>query len=92
MLDNNEADVLLWISTYSPEHVPPKTKARVILIGHPKMKVPGHVDVYIPVGIPGIDHTGLACRTDPLENFATLIYLPQVMSLNKLQSLSSHGD
>jgi formylmethanofuran dehydrogenase subunit B len=64
MLDNNEADLLLWVSTYSPEHVPPKTKARVILIGHPKMKVPGHVDVYIPVGIPGIDHTGLACRTD----------------------------
>jgi formylmethanofuran dehydrogenase subunit B len=64
MLSNNETDVVLWISTYNPEDIPPKTNARVILIGHPKMKVPGYVDVYIPVGIPGIDHTGLACRTD----------------------------
>ena len=64
MLNNNETDVVLWISTYNPEDIPPKTKARVIVIGHPKMKVPSYVDVYIPVGIPGIDHTGLACRTD----------------------------
>ena len=64
MLDNNEADVLLWISIYSPDHIPPKTKARVIVIGHPKMKVPSYVDIFIPVGIPGIDHAGLACRTD----------------------------
>ena len=64
MLDNNEADTLVWLSTYSPNDLPPKTKARIIVVGHPKMKVPSNVDVFIPVGIPGIDHTGLACRTD----------------------------
>ncbi|MEM7304490.1 MAG: hypothetical protein AAF372_03060, partial [Pseudomonadota bacterium] len=64
LLKNNEVDTLLWISTYNPEDIPPKTKARIILIGHPKMKVPRSIDVFIPIGIPGIDHSGLACRTD----------------------------
>ena len=87
MLNNNEADTLVWVSTYRPEHVPPKTKARVILIGHPKMKVPAYVDVYIPAGIPGIDHTGLACRTDsvatlPLKKLRD-INLPAASSILK---------
>ncbi|MEM8844544.1 MAG: hypothetical protein AAGB35_05810 [Pseudomonadota bacterium] len=64
MLQNGEADTLVWLSTYSPDDLPPKTDARTIVIGHPKMKVPSSVDVFIPVGIPGVDHSGLACRTD----------------------------
>ncbi len=63
MLQNNEADCLLWISTYNAEDVPPKHNAPSIVIGHPNMKC-DNADVFIPAGVPGIDHRGLACRTD----------------------------
>jgi len=68
MLQNNEADCLLWISTYNSSDIPPKHNAPTIVFGHPNMKCES-ADVFIPVGVPGIDHRGLACRTD---NVATL--------------------
>ena len=68
MLENKEADCLLWIATYNSEDVPPKHDLPTIVLGHPNMQCET-VDVYIPVGVPGIDHRGLACRTD---NVATL--------------------
>ena len=63
MLNNNEIDSLVWISTYRSDDLPPKTEAPTIVLGHPKMEC-SNVAVFIPVGIPGIDHRGLACRTD----------------------------
>lgn len=69
MLQNKEADTLVWITTYNSNDNPPETDIPTIVIGHPKMKCANHVDVFIPTGIPGIDHRGLACRTD---NVATL--------------------
>ncbi len=69
MLQNNEADALLWIATYNSSDLPPETSVPTIVIGHPNMKCNSDVQVYIPTGVPGIDHRGLACRTD---NVATL--------------------
>ena len=63
MLQNKEADSLVWIATYSPEDSPPETTVPTIVLGHPKMSC-DNAAVFIPVGIPGIDHRGLACRTD----------------------------
>jgi len=63
MLQNNETDCLLWISSYSAEDVPPQHNAATIVLGHPNMKCE-QAEVYIPIGIPGIDHRGLAFRTD----------------------------
>lgn len=63
MLENQEADCLLWISTYSSNDVPPNYDIPTIVLGHPNMKCES-ADVYLPVGVPGIDHRGLACRTD----------------------------
>ena len=63
MLQNKEADCLLWISSYNPDDIPPQNNASMIVLGHPNMKC-DEADVFIPVGIPGIDHRGLACRTD----------------------------
>ena len=68
MLKNKEVDCLVWIATYSSEDSPPETDAPTIVLGHPKMACK-NAAVFIPVGIPGIDHRGLACRTD---NVATL--------------------
>jgi formylmethanofuran dehydrogenase subunit B len=64
MLENNEADSLVWLSTYSADDVPPDTNVPTIVLGHPNMQVSQHTAVFIPVGVPGIDHRGLACRTD----------------------------
>ena len=68
MLQNQEADCLLWVATYNSDDVPPKHDIPTIVLGHPNMKCK-LADVYLPVGVPGIDHRGLACRTD---NVATL--------------------
>ena len=47
---------------------PPKHNIPTIVLGHPNMNCES-AEVYLPVGVPGIDHRGLACRTD---NVATL--------------------
>lgn len=64
MLDNGEADALLWISSFQPEKAPPASAASTIFIGHAAMKFDNEPDVFIPVGIPGIDHAGTMFRID----------------------------
>ncbi|PKO46176.1 MAG: formylmethanofuran dehydrogenase [Betaproteobacteria bacterium HGW-Betaproteobacteria-22] len=56
-------DALLWVSTFNP-HPPPESEAPTIVIGHPGMRFKYEPDVFIPVGIPGVDHTGLMFRLD----------------------------
>ena len=63
MILKQETDCLLWIATYNPNNAPPDTDIPTIVLGHPKMNFE-QADVYIPVGVPGIDHRGLACRAD----------------------------
>ncbi len=68
MLANNEADCLLWIANYHSEDEPPNTNIPNIVLGHPNMNA-NNATVFIPCGVPGVDHRGLACRAD---NVATL--------------------
>ena len=89
MLENKEADSLVWISTYSSSDVPPETDIPTIVIGHPAMQTTNNVDVFIPVGIPGIDTRGLACRADsvatlPLQKLRENKLLAASDVLNKL--------
>lgn len=69
MLANGDVDSMLWIGTYHSQDMPPDTKIPTIVLGHPNMHCTQTPAVFIPVGVPGIDHRGLACRTD---NVATL--------------------
>jgi formylmethanofuran dehydrogenase subunit B len=64
LLKNNEADALLWVSTFNPEKLPPKANIPSIVIGHPNMQTQVNADVFIPVGTAGIDHTGTMFRID----------------------------
>lgn len=64
MLNNGEADVLLWVQAFNANAVPPETTIPTIVIGRTGMTFSNQPDVYIPVGTPGIDHTGHAYRTD----------------------------
>lgn len=56
-------DAVLWVSTFNP-HLPPSTDLPLIVIGHPNMKFDRVPDVFIPVGIPGVDHIGTIFRMD----------------------------
>ncbi len=72
-LASNEADLLVWIASYSPDLVPPDTGLPTIVLGPPGMNLPGSPAVFIPVGTPGIDHSGQLIRCDsvvslPLRN------------------------
>lgn len=64
MLDKGEADALLWISSFHPEKTPPASTAPTIVIGHAAMQFEHEPDVFIPVGVPGIDHAGTMFRID----------------------------
>lgn len=64
LLNSQEADALLWISTFNPERTPPEADAPTIVIGHPGMKLAYEPAVFIPAGIPGVDHAGIMFRSD----------------------------
>lgn len=64
LLESGEADSLLWINSFSADKSPPATKTPTIVIGHPAAKFEQEPDVFIPVGIPGIDHAGTMFRID----------------------------
>ncbi len=66
MLDNGEADALLWISSFDARRLPPETKIPAIVLGRVGMKVPKHTQVFIPIATPGADHAGHFYRSDKI--------------------------
>lgn len=64
MLAENEADLLLWVSSFNIEVTPPQSAATTVVLGRSGMTFEQEPEVYIPVGVPGIDHAGRAFRTD----------------------------
>lgn len=64
LLASHEADSLLWISSFTPERLPPATTIPTIVLGHAAMKFQREPDVFIPVAIPGLDHHGTMFRVD----------------------------
>lgn len=83
----NQCDALVWVSCFNP-HLPPQTEAPTIVIGHPGMQFEKVPDVFIPVGVPGFDTSGLMFRMDssitlPLKkiNDRTLPSLEEVIAM-----------
>ncbi len=66
MLQKNEADALLWVSSFNEKRAPPKTAAPTVVLGRSGISFSREPDVYIPVATPGIDHSGHVYRTDNL--------------------------
>jgi formylmethanofuran dehydrogenase subunit B len=62
VLAEGRADALFWVSSFDPGKTPPAGKRPTVVLGHPAMRV--DCDVFIPVGIPGIDSAGHLFRTD----------------------------
>lgn len=57
------ADALLWLATLDPATAPPPGSIPRVVIGHPALAARS-AEVYIPAGIPGIDHAGQLIRGD----------------------------
>ena len=64
MLEEQEADALFWISSFSVDRLPPPNQAATVVIGHPNMKLDVEPDVFIPIAIPGLDSRGIQFRSD----------------------------
>jgi formylmethanofuran dehydrogenase subunit B len=64
MLDEGEVDLLLWVSSFNTAGTPPKTDATTVVLGRSGMTFEQEPEVFIPVGVPGIDHIGRTFRCD----------------------------
>ena len=64
MLAEKEADMLIWVSSFNVEVTPPKSEATTVVLGRSGMRFEQEPEVFIPVGVPGIDHAGRTFRTD----------------------------
>ncbi len=64
MLENGEADALVWVQAFNTSALPPETDAPTVVIGRSGMRFKREPTVFIPVGTPGIDHAGHAYRLD----------------------------
>lgn len=70
MIAAGEGDCLVWVSCFSVDLGPPKTKLPLIVIGTPGLKSGSIPDVFIPVGTPGVDHAGRIVRCDSVVSLA----------------------
>ncbi len=64
LLGSREVDALLWLSAYNCANTPPDTDLPTVVLGRSGMTFDQTPQVYIPVGVPGIDHAGHTYRLD----------------------------
>lgn len=64
MLGAGEGDVLVWVSSFTPDLGPPPAKVPTVVLATPGVKLPATPAVYIPIGTPGADHAGRIVRCD----------------------------
>ncbi|MGH8247180.1 MAG: formylmethanofuran dehydrogenase subunit B [Gammaproteobacteria bacterium] len=64
MLGSGGADALLWISCFDPDRVPSAPSVPTILLGQANASAIRDAEVFLPAGVPGIDHRGNQSRMD----------------------------
>jgi formylmethanofuran dehydrogenase subunit B len=64
LLASGEADALLWVSSFDERRGPPAAGVPTVVLGRPGMRFEREPEVFIPVGVPGLDHAGHFFRTD----------------------------
>jgi formylmethanofuran dehydrogenase subunit B len=68
LIDDGEADSLLWISAFRAADLPVETGIPTIAVVAPGTAFRREPEVYIPVGIPGLDHGGHIVRADSVTS------------------------
>lgn len=64
LIDDREADLLLWVSSLNPDLVPRSRPDATIVLGHPAMRLEREPEVFVPVGVPAFDHPSHLFRSD----------------------------
>lgn len=64
MAGTDEADLLVWLASFTPDLTPPPTKLPMVVLATPGLKLASTPAVLIPVGTPGADHAGRLVRCD----------------------------
>lgn len=64
MIEEGEADAVLWISSFGKAALPDLRGIPAVLMAPPTGAPDRPVCAYVPVGVPGIDHAGQIFRTD----------------------------
>ena len=89
LIDEKEIELVIWINSFNEKKIIINKKIKTVLIGIPTHPQKKDVDIFIPVGTPGLDHNSHLLRIDkvvslPLKKIRN-ISLPSVdYVLNKV--------
>jgi formylmethanofuran dehydrogenase subunit B len=64
LIKNKNVELVIHINSLSMNKLKLDAKLTNIVIGHPNSKFSSMPDIFIPIGIPGIDYKGIMFRTD----------------------------
>ncbi len=64
LLAQHQADLILWVAGFDATRVPPTTGVPRIVLGRADLPLTEEPAVFIPIGIPGVDHGGHLFRSD----------------------------
>lgn len=65
LLQQGEADLLVWLSTLNDDP-PPAASAATLVLGHPGTRLEREPEVFIPLAVPGVHRAGAVHRGDGL--------------------------
>ena len=89
LIDKKEIELAIWVNSFNEKKIIINKKIKTVLIGIPTHPQKKDVDIFIPVGTPGLDHNSHLLRIDkvvslPLKKIRN-ISLPSVdYVLNKV--------
>ena len=92
LIDKKEIELAIWINSFNKKKIIVNKKIKTVLIGIPTHPQKKDVDIFIPVGTPGLDHNSHLLRIDkvvslPLKKIRN-ISLPSVdYVLNKAEEI-----
>lgn len=68
LVADGAVDSLTWVSAFRADDLPVDAGVPTIVVGAPGIDFRREPEVYIPVGIPGLDHDGHVVRTDTVAS------------------------
>ncbi|MDZ7736049.1 MAG: hypothetical protein U5P41_08045 [Gammaproteobacteria bacterium] len=91
MLESGAADSIVWLSTLNADNKMPSTSIPSVVIADSDKAFGNEPDVFIPAGIPGVDHTGAPIRADsvvslPLQKLRDSHYPPAAEILRAIHA------
>tara|TARA_B100001750_G_scaffold233305_1_gene233379 strand:+ start:17 stop:1258 length:1242 start_codon:yes stop_codon:yes gene_type:complete len=90
LLDSKEVDLAIWINSFNEKKIIINKKIKNVLIGIPNHPQKNDVDIFIPVGTPGLDHNSHLLRVDkvvtmPLKKVRNISLQSVEQVLNKVK-------